>query len=283
MINGLDHLVVLCPSLAQGVPEYERLLGRQCDWIGESHRVSEAGVESAFFQLDNTAVELISPYGNGELAARLRQRIAQNKAGLQSLVFASDDLAEDHRVMARRALLPQEIEAGESSNGEQTREWKRFRLDPRRTAGMRLFVLQRAPQDPLVVKPAAPAVVTGLDHCVITTANPDRAAALYGARLGLRFALDRSNEQRDLRLQWFRAGAATVEVAHKISHGVSLDDDMPMGLTWQVGDIAMAHERLVKAQVEVSEIRDGFKPGTRVFSVRSHTLGVPTLFLHSAS
>ncbi len=237
-------------------------------------------MESAFFQLENMAVELIAPVGNNQLAARLRQRLEAQKGGIQSFVFASDDLDEDHRLMARRALQPEEIQDGQSQDGDRHRAWRRFRLNTMATAGMRVFVVQRDKKsDDLTVQDAPTSAVNRMDHCVISSPNPDRAAALYGARLGLRFALDRSNEARDLRLQWFRAGDAIVEVAHKISRGVSQADDSPMGVTWQVGDIVAAHERLLAAQVSVSEIRQGFKPGTRVFTVRSHTQGVPTLFL----
>jgi catechol 2,3-dioxygenase-like lactoylglutathione lyase family enzyme len=275
MITGLDHLVVLCPSLERGARDYEILLGRPADWWS----AEGAGMASALFQLDNMALELIAPHGDGELAERLHQRLTQNQGGIQSLVFASDDLAEDHRVMERRALQPEDIQDGQSRQGDLVRTWRRFRLNPLASAGMRLFVLQRGSSDPLQAQPAAPGAVFGMDHCVITTPNPDRAAALYGARLGLRFALDRTNDQRGLRLQWYRAGEATIELAHRISKGLSQDNDVPMGLTWKVDDIELAHRRLSRAQVEVSEIRQGFKPGTLVFTVRSHTHQVPTLFL----
>jgi catechol 2,3-dioxygenase-like lactoylglutathione lyase family enzyme len=275
VIIGLDHLVVLCPSLEQGARDYEVLLGRPADW----RSTESAGMESALFQLGNMALELIAPHGESDGAKRLNERLAQNQAAIQSLVFASDDLTEDHRVLARRALQPEDIQDGQSRQGDQCRTWQRFRLTTQASAGMRMFVLQRGPNDPLQAQPAACGAVASMDHCVISTPNPDRAAALYGARLGLRFALDRTNEKRDLRLQWFRAGEATVEVAHRISQGVSQANDVPMGVTWKVGDIDVAHQRLLRAHVEVSEIRQGFKPGTRVFTVRSHTNKVPTLFL----
>ncbi len=275
MITGLDHLVVLCPSLEQGARDYEVLLGRPADW----RSAEGVGMESALFQLDNMALELIAPPGNSELAMRLKDRLAQNQAGIQSLVLSSDDLTEDHRLMTRRALQPEDIQEGQSRQGDQLRTWQRFRLNAQASAGMRLFVLQRGPNDPLQAQPSARGAVASMDHCVISTPNPDRAAALYGARLGLRFALDRTNEKRDLRLQWFRAGEATVELAHRISQGVSQANDVPMGVTWKVHDIELAHQRLLRAQVDVSEIRQGFKSGTRVFTVRSHTLEVPTLFL----
>ena len=70
-----------------------------------------------------------------------------------------------------------------------------------------------------------------LDHVVVNTPIPERAAALYGARLGLRLALDRSNPDWDMRLMFFRVGGLTIELAHKISGGVSNAPDKLWGLS----------------------------------------------------
>ena len=117
---------------------------------------------------------------------------------------------------------------------------------------------------------------------VINTANPDRAVALYGARLGLRLALDRSNPDWDMRLMFFRIGGMTVELAHKISTGVGNQPDRLWGLSWKVPDLEAAHARLVKEGIGVTPIRAGRRVGTKVFSVRDGTLGIPTLVIAEA-
>ena len=53
-----------------------------------------------------------------------------------------------------------------------------------------------------------------MDHVVVSTADPERAAALYGARLGLDMALDRSHPDWG-RLMFFRCGDLIVEVVHR--------------------------------------------------------------------
>ena len=50
-------------------------------------------------------------------------------------------------------------------------------------------------------------------------------------------------------------------------------------MSWRVADLDAAHGRLVREGVEVSEVRKGRKPGTRVFTVRDAACRVPTLFL----
>jgi hypothetical protein len=51
------------------------------------------------------------------------------------------------------------------------------------------------------------------------------------------------------------------------------------GLSWRVADIAATRVRLTSAGVDVSDVRTGRKPGTRVLTVRTGTGGIPTLLV----
>ena len=94
-----------------------------------------------------------------------------------------------------------------------TLNWKRTRAateaDPRR-ADVLSRTRRRSPA--LAVDRRAP--ITALDHVVISTEDPERAAALYGARLGLDMALDRSHQDWG-RLMFFRCGDLIVEIVHR--------------------------------------------------------------------
>ncbi len=68
----------------------------------------------------------------------------------------------------------------------------------------------------------ADAPITSMDHVVVSTSDPERAAALYGARLGLDMALDRSHPEWG-RLMFFRCGDLIVEVAHRPGKDVRAD------------------------------------------------------------
>ena len=123
------------------------------------------------------------------------------------------------------------------------------------------------------------AAVSGLDHVVIRTPNPERAVALYAGRLGLSLRLDRSEPSWGARLLFFRCGDLVIEVAHDLKAGVTSEPDKLWGLSWRVPDIARAHARVRDAGVEASDIRVGRRPGTRLFTVRSHAAGVPTIMI----
>ena len=118
-----------------------------------------------------------------------------------------------------------------------------------------------------------------LDHIVIRTQNPERAVALYGGRLGLDMRLDRSNPAWNARLMFFRCGDTVVEIAHMLSDGVSDGPDVFGGLSWRVPDIEAEHARLTAEGYELSPVRTGRRPGSKVCTVRNRTAGVPTILL----
>jgi catechol 2,3-dioxygenase-like lactoylglutathione lyase family enzyme len=140
-----------------------------------------------------------------------------------------------------------------------------------------MFFLELAKERPLSVR-TVPASVAAMDHVVVSTADAERAAALYGARLGLDMALDRSHADWG-RLMFFRCGDLIVEVVHRPGKDTDAKHDRLWGLSWRVADIDATRVRLVSSSVDVSDVRTGRKPGTRVLTVRDGTCGIPTLLV----
>jgi len=155
--------------------------------------------------------------------------------------------------------------------------WKRTRAATDMTRGVRMFFLELAQERPHSAATAA-APILALDHVVVSSQDPERAAALYGARLGLDMALDRSHQEWG-QLMFFRCGDLIVEVVRRPVAGADQAHDNLWGLSWRVADIDATHARLVAAGIDVSEVRIGRKPGTRVLSVRNGTCGIHTLLL----
>ncbi len=116
----------------------------------------------------------------------------------------------------------------------------------------------------------------GVDHLVLRSSDADRCIRLFNEELGIRLALDQEVPEWGGRMLFFRAGKMTLEVIANLDAG---EADAFWGLTFHCPDIAAHATRLRGAGVELSEIRDGRKPGTRVATVHSHCLGLPTLLL----
>jgi catechol 2,3-dioxygenase-like lactoylglutathione lyase family enzyme len=184
-----------------------------------------------------------------------------------------------HRRLDRLTLKPEPVATVESRDDASgaTMSWKRTRTATDATRGIRMFFLELAGERPRSVV-GAEAAITAMDHVVVSTADPERAAALYGARLGLDMALDRSHPEWG-RLMFFRCGDIIVEVTSKPGKADETKPDKLRGICWRVANADATHARLVAAGVDVSEVRIGRKPGTRVMTVKSGTCGVPTLLI----
>jgi catechol 2,3-dioxygenase-like lactoylglutathione lyase family enzyme len=233
------------------------------------------------FTLANMSLELMAPSGEGVAGERVRAALDKHGEGLASLAFAVADITKAHRRLTRLGLAPDDVANGESQDvaSGASMSWQRIRASDEFTHGVRMFFLQRT--EPLG-KPAAPAPGTAeaLDSLVLSTPNPDRAAALYGARLDLDMALDRTVPAMDTRFLFFRCGNdLIVEIIHRLKSGVGHGPDQIWGLSWRTPDITATQERLRAAGLEVSDIKEGRKPGSRVATVKTGTFGVPTLLI----
>jgi catechol 2,3-dioxygenase-like lactoylglutathione lyase family enzyme len=273
MITGLDHVVVVLNDIEAGTAAYELLLGRAPSW-----RSRGEGSQTVLFTLDNMSLELMAPSGESATARRIRDVIKLWGEGLASICFLTSDIARMHRRLERVALKPDpvaEVESHDLVSGK-TLHWKRTRATDL-TRGVRMFFIELAEQ-----RPRSPATtdspILGLDHVVVSTEDPERVAALYGARLGLDMALDRSHQDWG-RLMFFRCGDLVVEMVCRPVAGGDQQNDKLWGLSWRVADIEATRARLVAAGIGVTEVRIGRKPGTRVMSLRDGTCGIQTIVL----
>jgi catechol 2,3-dioxygenase-like lactoylglutathione lyase family enzyme len=296
MLARLDHVILAVEDVDAAARSYARLLGRSPAWRGEH---PGAGTANALFRLENTYLELLAPAGEGPTGAALRGRLAERGEGPLGLAFGTDDAAACRDWLAARGLEPGPLERGMGRDVESGafREWLRVPLPLARTRGVVVFAIEhRSPPELLPLVPPigdAAAAVYALDHAVIRSADPEASRALYGEALGLRLALDRAFPEFGARLLFFRVGGVTVEIAAELGaasearseaqpsgadRGPAAPDRF-FGLSWRVRDADAARARLAAAGFDVSPVRPGRRPGTRVLSVRDGTHGVPTLLL----
>lgn len=287
MLHSLDHVIVGVRDLESAAKTYASLLGRAPSWRGTHPGM---GTANALFRLENSYLELLAPVGEGASAALLCARLEADGEGLVGLAFGTHDAEACVRELRARGLSPTDPVPGTGRDPERPyqRAWKNVMLPPSDSRGPLVFAIEHlSPPDALpVAEPfaARDAIVTGLDHVVVSTQDVEATRAFYGEKLGLRLALDRSFETRGVRLLFFRVGGVSVEVASR--PGAKPDPaavDRLWGLAWQVPDAAAAHARLTAAGFELTAPRDGHKPGTRVCTVAAGTHGVATLLIESGA
>ena len=283
MWSSLDHVIVAVRDLDLATGRTARLLGRRPSWRGSNPAL---GTGNALFRLANTTLELLAPVAAGELAKRLEERLDRLGEGLAGLAFGTEDADAAAALLRARGLEaagPQK-ELGRDDESGAWREWRTLALPGSATRGVWLCGIQHL-SPPEVLPPSTPlgverAAVAGLDHVVVASPDLEGARRLYGDFLGLRLALDRSFETRGLRMLFFRVGGVTLEVVGRLGappHAAA--PDRLDGLAWRTPDVDAARARLAAADFDVSEVRTGFKPGTRVCTVRDGTCGVPTLLI----
>lgn len=259
MITAVNHLAFIANDVDAITADYELVLDRKA----ERYRAAD-GAPFSRFQLANIAFEISAANGRPE--------------GLAGLGFEVSDINATVHKLKRRGLVIGGVaaQAFKAVSGGSDIERQHATIDPAGTHGVRFSLVetQSAP-----AYQAAGSSVSGLDHVVIRSPNPERAVALYGGRLGLDFALDRTNADWGSRLLFFWSGGVRVEIGHSLAKDVSDRPDSLWGLAWRVTDVAETQARLQKAGVNTSEAKAGRRPGSHVLTVRERTGNVPTIML----
>ena len=119
-----------------------------------------------------------------------------------------------------------------------------------------------------------------VDHVVLRTAQADTCIALFNGELGIRLALDQLVPEWGGRMLFFRGGKLTLEV---LASETETAASAFWGITYQCADLDRMVAGLESRGVAHSDIRLGRKPGTRVATVKSHCLQIPTLLIEPAS
>jgi catechol 2,3-dioxygenase-like lactoylglutathione lyase family enzyme len=283
VLNTLDHVIVGVRDLDAAAEQTAAILGRPASWRG-TH--PELGTANALFRVANTYLELLSPEGEGPIGKILGEVLAERGEGLMGMAFGTDDADAAAAALRERGLTVFDPQPGHGRDLESgaERRWRNALIAPEASRGSWLFAIEHESasdalpmQEPVCERAAA---VAALDHIVVMSPDVEATRRLYGDGLGLRLALDRSFEARGARILFFRVGGATVEVGGRL--GAEPDPEAPdrlWGLAWQVPEADAAHARLAAADFDVTEVRDGFKPGTRVFTIRGEPSGVATLVI----
>ncbi|MDQ8728943.1 VOC family protein [Bradyrhizobium sp. LHD-71] len=259
MITAVSHLAFEADDVEAATADYELLLDRKADRLQSAN-----GRTLCRFQLANIVFE-ISPAEEG-------------REGLKRVGFEAVDIEATVRKLSRRGLVIGDIteQAFDSPSGAGRMTRRCAEISTTSTHGVALSIVETlTPANPAAVSSS----VSGLDHVVIRSPNPERAVALYGGRLGLDFALDRTNADWGSRLLFFVCGGVRVEIGHSLAKGVSDLPDSLWGLAWRVADASETRAKLQHAGVETSDAKAGRRPGSQVLTVRSGTRNVPTIML----
>ncbi|MFK8043286.1 VOC family protein [Congregibacter sp.] len=263
-ILAIDHLTISVADIENETENYSLLL----DTPPVRHR-NEDGSERTVFQTRNVAVHLVA---------------SDQPRGLEAMCFEVDSLERLHRRLERVAIPSTESLVATADNSEEPQTLRVSTQDA--TRGIQLSFREKIRSD----RRNHSELGGGLDHVVIASQNSEGTAFLLGSQLALDMRMDMSRREWKARLMFFRCGDLIVEVFESLEtqespseekqpRGNESEQDRFYGLTWRVDDAEASHKRLTEAGFNVSEVRKGRKPGSRVLTVRDKTAEVATLLI----
>ena len=276
MNTFIDHLIIAVPELVVATAEYSTLLGRAPSWRG-AH--PDYGTANTLFKLDNTYIELLAPQGEGMAADIVNGILNARGPCLGGLVFgtgSADDFISHARSTGLKASDPVPGHGVDEQTGVE-RRWRNMFWDPTAARGIFSCCIEHEAGSTLPeATPHGAGAIAGVDHVVVKTQSADAAKSFYGDQLGIRLALEQDVPEWGGVQLFFRASSMSIEV---IASEKASEQDELWGLALKTDDIETSYARLKESGVEISDIRDGRKAGTRVCTAKSHTLGVPTLLI----
>jgi catechol 2,3-dioxygenase-like lactoylglutathione lyase family enzyme len=274
--TSIDHLIIVVPDLQKATEQYATLLGRSPSWQG-SH--PDYGTANTLFQLDNVYLELLAVKGSGPAADIVQTLLNERGSSLGGLVFGTQDAsafierARSFDLMASDPVPGQGID----DNTRAQRHWRNIFWDAQAARGIFSFCIEHSDTSSLPMsEKLSESPVTAVDHVVVKTQSAAAAKRFYGEQLGIRLALEQAVPEWGGTQLFFRASSMSIEVI--ASDKAPTDDDL-WGLALKTADIEATHRRLLSAGVSVTDVKTGRKPGTRVCTVTSHTLAIPTLLI----
>jgi catechol 2,3-dioxygenase-like lactoylglutathione lyase family enzyme len=272
----IDHVIIAVRDLAQATQDYSLLLGRHPSWQG-SH--PDHGTANALFKLDNIYIELLAATGKGMAADVVKGLLTERGRCLGGLVFATPQAEAFVTHAKARGLATSDPFPGHGidQNTGAERHWRNVFWEPSAARGIFSFCIEHDPASSLPDAIAlADGPLSGVDHVVVRTRSADAAKRFYGEQLGIRLALEQEVPEWGGTQLFFRASSMSIEVIASDKAG---EQDDLWGMAYKTADIDLARTRLAEAGVAVSSVRDGRKFGTRVCTVKSHVLDIPTLLV----
>ena len=262
-VTAFQRVRIACDNLQQASADYEDLLGAAPVWKGQIvFPAHKEACECAWFALGNTIIEFIQwPDVDTDF-----------KPHIAGLVMESD-------VVERTGDCEYRCRNGDvHSSPEQL-------LDKDRVCQQWVSLQDKHLKQTLCPAPVdvnQATQVQRVDHIVLYTNDGDACIEAFGEPgLGVRLALDKTVPEWGGRMLFFRAGKLTLEVIQP-NKGLQ-GDDYFWGIAYQVEDLQAFLQRAHADGVQTSEIRKGRKPGTRVATIKSHHLGIPTLLVEPAT
>ncbi|MCH1567868.1 MAG: VOC family protein [Alphaproteobacteria bacterium] len=275
-MSVVDHIIIAVADLEAASQDYALMLGRAPSWRG-TH--PDYGSANTLFRLENCYLELLAANGEGWAGDMIKNVLETRGQSLCALVFGTEDcdaFLDNARANGLDVADPVAGHGVDDASGA-ARSWRNMHWEQSAARGIFSFCICHDDLSALpMAEPTGAGAMSAVDHVVVQTKSADAAKKFYGDQLGIRLALEHDVPDWGGTQLFFRTNSMSVEVIASDKTG---DDDNLWGLALKTDDIVVTQKRLSYAGIKVSDVRDGRKPGTKVCTIKSHVMDVPTLLI----
>jgi hypothetical protein len=280
---SIERIQICCSSALEAAEVYSIVFGLMPCWAGNYQLTEAGGVpieqgKSVWFALDNTTIELFDTSARDSNQGLSSIVIENGEEPLSDSVYGS--LSERQTVYVSDSGADQHQTSFQSAIDDDNHY--RYSLINRST----LVTSVVTSADSVASIAAAQRQINGVDHIVLYASNFERVDARFGAKgIGIRLALDQHVATWGGRMLFYRPSGLTLEVIIADSNDNrpkrANKADFFWGIAYSVDNLESVHKRLSELGVALSDVREGRKPGTQVCTLKSHSIGVPTLLVGS--
>ena len=203
----------------------------------------------------------------------------EEQRGIIAISFVSDDIDEDHKRFQEIGLSVSDIKTSNSMDSQgRGAELVFFSIIKKDSFDLNILIFQD--NDEYFNnnnKQYDESDISKFNQVVVFSPKVKKIKELLTDKLGIRLALDKVFDFGDgeVRMLFFRIGGVTIEVVED----KKISSTRFGGIGWHSDNLKSCHERLLKSNFTLSEIRKGRKPDTLVSTIKNAPVDIPTIII----
>ena len=275
MLTKFKSTIIASDNIKETKREFINLIGNDFsnDLLHQDNHIDFSSIE-----LLNGSIDIFRK--NLKLASSLNLINGEfnEQRGIIAISFVSDDIDEDYKRFQERGLDVSEIKTSNSIDREgREPELVFFSIIKRDSFDLNILIFKDNDECINKNKQYNESDISKFNQVVVFSPKVKQIKELLTDKLGIRLALDKVFDfgEGEVRMLFFRIGGVTIEVVeNKKTSSTSFG-----GIGWHSDNLRSCHERLLKSNFKLSEVRKGRKPDTLVSTIKNAPVDIPTIII----
>ena len=275
MLTKFKSTIIASDNIKETKREFINLIGNDFsnDLFHQDNHINFSSIE-----LLNGSIDIFRK--NLKLASSLNLINGEfnEQRGIIAISFVSDDIDEDYKRFQERGLDVSEIKTSNLIDGEGREiELVFFSIIKRDSFDLNILIFKDNDECFNKNKQYNESDISKFNQVVVFSPKVKQIKELLADKLGIRLALDKVFDfgEGEVRMLFFRIGGVTIEVVeNKKTSSTSFG-----GIGWHSDNLRSCHERLLKSNFKLSEVRKGRKPDTLVSTIKNAPVDIPTIII----